>query len=1078
MLPTKRFRASEAEGSPSISIRIPFLRAMSRHLLSGTRRSYVCAAALSFLLIGLFSVDAVAQTGRIAGTVTDAVTGESLPGVNVAIVGTTQGAVTNVEGYYSILNVRPGEHDIRASFIGYTPETVTGVRVSIDQTTTLDFQLGEQIFEGEEVVVTAARRVIQPDVAGSTVNISAQQIESLPVNTVAGAVGLQAGIQGLTVRGSSSDQLAFMVNGLMMRDERNNAPVTNISMASVEEVQVQTGGFNAEYGNVRSGVINVVTKEGRRDRYNVDVIARVAPAQRKHFDAPANDPNSYWVRPFIDPEVAYTGTQNWDWMTRRQYPDFEGWVSVAQNRIAEGREAMTPDALRQAFLWQHRRSFEVNEPDYELDIGFGGPVPFGQNLGNLRFYASMRREQDMYMLPLHTDRYTGQTSHVKVTSDLTTGMKLSIEGMLGDNRATSASAAGAPGIFRSPSGIASNISRLSFIDTRLFATDYWAPTEINRNMLGARFTHVLNPETFYEIRALRMETAYDTNPGPYRDTTNVVNIGGVWFDAAPFGFYPFQSTGVDGMRMGVGMSTARDTSRTVMWNVKGDLTRQMNRYLQIKTGAEFNVTENRINYGRFDQVLQSANQHSQWETFPIRGALYGQSRLEFQGMIANIGLRLDYSHAGGTWYEFDDWTLAFAEQFAGGIDTLLNEVSTSHILSLSPRVGVSFPITENSKLFFNYGHFRSMPTADDLYMIRRESFTGAINRVADPNSPLPRTVAYELGYEHALFDQFLVRVAGYYRDVSLQPYLVTYTSRLQAGGIQSVYSVTNPFSYEDIRGFEFTLGRNVGRWVQGFVNYTYMVRTFGHFGSAQMYQNPTQQAQWERENQPWRAAQQRPVAQPFARVNLDVLVPRDFGPRVGETPVLGDWRLSFLGSWQMGSLLTWPSGSLNQMRFRDYYNLDLRLARNFQVANRRVSVFADMTNALNIRRLTFNGFVDGVDQNRYLESLHLPEHPDLQNIPGNDKPGYFRKPGVAWQPMFPIGSRTEFTGNNQPLPGAFYWERSTGEWLEYVDSQWRQADQGRVNQALDDRAYIEMPNQGWQTFLDPRQVFFGIRLTL
>lgn len=1039
---------------------------------------HVSVAAMFFVvLFCLAPSSALAQTGRIAGTVTDALTGDPLPGVNVAIVGTTQGTVTDVDGFYSIINVRPGEHDIRASFIGFAPETVTDVRVRIDQTTPLDFALREQVFEGEEIVVTAQRRVIQPDVAGSTANISAQEIEALPVSTVTGAVSLQAGIQGLTVRGSSSDQLAFMVNGLMLRDERNNQPVTGISLAAVQEVQVQTGGFNAEYGNVRSGVVNVVTKEGSRNRYNVDVIARFAPPQRKHFDAPANDPNSYWLRPYLDPEVAFTGTDGWDWMTRRQYPEFDGWVTVAQNRIRDGHEPMTPEALRQAFMWQHRKDMRVNNPDYDLDLGFGGPVPVVSSaLGDLRFYASLRREEEMYMIPLHTDRYTGYTGHVKLTSDLGSGMKVSVDAMRGGTSATAASAAGAPGIFRSPAGIASNVSRISFIDSRIFSTDYWPPTQVDRNMIGARFTHAVNPETFYEIRALRLESAYDTNPGRFRDTTGVVQFGGVWFDEAPFGFYPFQSDGIGGgMRMGVGMSTARDTSRTVVWNLKGDLTRQVNRYLQVKTGAEFNLTENRINYGRFDQVLQSSNIHSQWDTFPIRGALYGQSKLEFQGMIANIGLRLDYSHAGGTWYEFDDWSLAFAEQFAPGIDTLLNQVPTDHIFALSPRVGVSFPITENSKLFFNYGHFRSMPTPDDLFMVRREPFSGAINRVADPNTPLPRTVAYELGYEQALFNQFLVRVAGYYRDVSLQPYLVTYTSRRQAGGVQSVYSLTNPFSYEDIRGFEFTLARNVGEWVQGFVNYTYMVRTFGHFGSAQMFENPTQQDQWERLNQPWRAAQARPTPQPFARMNLDILVPRDFGPTLGDTPIIGDWRISVLGSWQMGSMMTWPSGSLNRMRMRDYYNWDMRFARNFRVADRRVQFFADVSNVLNTRRMSFNGFVDGVDQNRYMLSLHLPEHPDHSNIPGSDKPGDFRRPGVEWQPMFPVGSRTE---ESNPLPGAIYYEHSTGQWIEYVQGAWRQADQGRVDQALRDKAYIEMPNQTWQTFLNPRQVYFGIRLSL
>ena len=1056
-----------------------------RALVSGkrshTRRGLLSSLALLLLLGLLLPASAFAQSGRIAGFVTDAVTGEPLPGVNVVIVGTTQGSGTDVDGYYSIINVRPGTYSVRASFIGYAAQTVTDVRVNIDLTTELNFELTEEVFEGEEVVVTATRRVIQEDVAGSTVNISAQEIESLPVTTVEGAVGLQAGIQGLTVRGSGSDQLAFMVNGLMLRDERNNAPVTGISMTSVQEVQVQTGGFNAEYGNVRSGVVNVVTKEGRRTGYNLDILTRLAPPQRKHFGAPPNDPNSYWIRPYLDPEVAMEGTSNWDWKMRRQYPAFDGWIAVAQDRIAEGEEPMTPAALQQAFTWQHRKNMEITEPDYELDIGFGGPVPFvSERLGDLRFYASMRREQDMYMFPLHTDRYQGYTGHVKVTSDLSAGMKLSVEGMLGNTQATSASGAGAPGIFRSASGIAGAVSRVSFIDSRIFSTDYWAPTEIDRNMIGATFTHAVDANTYYEIRALRLESSYDTNPGRLRDTTGVVRFGGVAFDEAPFGFYPAPSTGIgSGMRMGVGMSTARDSSRTVVWNLKADYTRQMNRYLQLKTGLEANVTENRINYGRYDDYLHSENVHSKWETFPVRGSVYGQTKLEFQGMVANLGLRFDYSHAGGDWYEFDPWTLAFTEQYAPEIDSLLESVPTDHIFALSPRIGVSFPITESSKLFFNYGHFRSMPTPDQLYMIRVESATGAINRVADPNSPLPRTVAYELGYEQALFDQFLVRIAGYYRDVSLQPYLVTYQSRLQAG-LQSVYSLTQPYSYEDIRGFEFTVSRNVGRWLQGFVNYTYMVRTFGHFGHAQMYENPTQQAEWERINQPWRAAQSKPVPQPYARINLDLLVPDDFGPKLGDVPILGDWNISLLGSWQMGSMMTWPSGSLNRMRMRDYYNFDMRFARSFDVAGRRVQFFADITNLLNTRRLSFNGFVDGVDQTRYMESLHLPEHRDVNNIPGNDKPGDFRKPGVEWQPMFPISRRSEFTleEDNMPLPGAIYYERDSGLWIEFTNGRWRMVDQSVVDQALKDKAYIEMPSQTWQSFLNPRQFYFGIRLSL
>ena len=113
------------------------------------------------------------------------------------------------------------------------------------------------------MTIVAQRPVVQKDVAASRANIEFQDIEKLPVTSVSSVVTLQAGIQGgLVIRGSSSDQAAFVVDGMLMRDERTNTPFTGISLSSIQDVQVQTGGFNAEYGNLRSGVVNVVTREG------------------------------------------------------------------------------------------------------------------------------------------------------------------------------------------------------------------------------------------------------------------------------------------------------------------------------------------------------------------------------------------------------------------------------------------------------------------------------------------------------------------------------------------------------------------------------------------------------------------------------------------------------------------------------------------------------------------------------------------------------------------------------------------------------------------------------------------------
>ncbi len=1051
---------------------------MAPSSVSGILPGAVSGAVLALLAASV----AFGQSGKIAGRVTDDA-GAPIPGANVVLVGDVRGAATDADGYYVILNISPGSYALRGSFIGFTPQTVQDVRVNIDQTTVIDFRLNASAVGLDEVVVTADLPVVQADVSNSQLNVSSDQIEALPVSSISSVVGLQAGVQGLSVRGSGSDELAFMVNGLGLRDERNNAPFTNISLTSVQEVQVQTGGFNAEYGNVRSGVVNVVTREGSPDRYQVDAIVRYSPPAQKHFGARADALDAYWIRPFMDPDVAWSGTESgaWDEATQQQYPNFEGWVAVSDQLLRDDNpdNDLTPEALQQAFLWQHRKEMEIVTPDYNVDVGLGGPVPVvGKALGNLRFYASFRYDQDMYLIPLHTDRFRAHTGHVKLTSNLSPGMKITLEGLQGRNRGTASSRAGQPGIFRSPSSIAGQLSRISFIDSRTFSTDYWGPTTVNTWMAGAKFTHLLSNASFYEIRFNTFGSRYETNPGPVRDETPVVTFGGVGFDEAPFGFQSKPTFGVDGMRTGVGMSNARDSSRVVTYNLQGDFTSQVNRFLQVKTGLEFNLADTRVNYGRYDEFLPSGNSHSTWEKTPVRGAAYAQSKLEFRGMIANLGVRLDYFHAGGDWISYEDpFASAFSARFSSQIDSLLAKEPTDRLVKVSPRLGVSFPVTGVSKLFFNYGHFRSLPDPNNLYLIRPFTETGQISRVANPNNPLPKTIAYELGYEQAFFDQFLARLAGYYKDVSLQPYLVEYVSR----DGQVNYDVTEPNSYEDIRGFEVTFSRTRGRWVQGFVNYTYMVFTSGYFGLRRNFENPTAQREFEESDAERRRASSRPVPRPYGRLNLDIISPSDFGPKTGAFHPLGGWRASFIGSWRQGSKYTWTGGGavpgvLNNVSFRDSWNLNLRFSKQFDIRGRRAQFFVDVFNVLNRRTLSFSGFVDGNDQNAYLRSLHLPESDDYAtNIPGQDKIGAWRDYDVSFQPMQRIPGRASVTA---PDPGVIYWEYDTRTWLEYRDGAWAPADRGKVDAALEDKAYIDMPNQNYLTFLNPRDIYWGIRITL
>ncbi len=203
-------------------------------------------------------------TGKIAGRVVDGETGMGLPGVNVIVEGTNLGAATDGDGYYAILNVTPNTYIVKASMIGFSEKRVTNVQVRTDLTTTVNFTLTTAVLTSEEVVVVAERPVIIKDLAGSHQSISGKDLEALPVTSVSEAIGLQAGVSGdFQVRGSGQGEVLFRVDGIAMRDGRSNEPISDIPLSAIQEISVQKGGFSAEYNNVRSGVVNVVSREGR-----------------------------------------------------------------------------------------------------------------------------------------------------------------------------------------------------------------------------------------------------------------------------------------------------------------------------------------------------------------------------------------------------------------------------------------------------------------------------------------------------------------------------------------------------------------------------------------------------------------------------------------------------------------------------------------------------------------------------------------------------------------------------------------------------------------------------------------------
>lgn len=214
-------------------------------------------------------------TGKLTGKVTDKKTGEPLPFVNITLEGTTIGAATDLDGKYVILNIPPGKYNVKFQYIGYQTVIVQNVQISIDLTTVQDGSLEETAVELATITVQGGVETIQKDVTSSQARVTSDEIKNLPVAEINDILQLQSGVTkdatgGFHIRGGRSSEIAYWVNGISITDSYDNSRGIEIDNSSVQELQVISGTFNAEYGQALSGIVNTVTKEGGRD-YKGDV---------------------------------------------------------------------------------------------------------------------------------------------------------------------------------------------------------------------------------------------------------------------------------------------------------------------------------------------------------------------------------------------------------------------------------------------------------------------------------------------------------------------------------------------------------------------------------------------------------------------------------------------------------------------------------------------------------------------------------------------------------------------------------------------------------------------------------------
>lgn len=991
-------------------------------------------------------------TGKISGRVIDASTGEPLPGASIVIQGTTMGAASDADGYYFIINVPPGEYRLIASMIGYEKVEVTNVNVSSDHTTIIDFSLKPTEVQIEEVIIVAPKEIIKKDVTSTQIVARASQIDVLPgVRDINQFVNLQAGILSNEIRAGGLDQIGYLVNGAVSVDNRTNQPLSLVNLSTVSEVTIMKGGFDAEYGNVRSGVINVVTKDPDSKKYNVYADFRYTPARQKHNGASIFSPDNFYNRPYLDPGVCWVGTKNgtWDEYTQRQNLEFEGWNAVSQRLLSDQDPSndMTPEEARERFIWQ--RTLEGSDtlgqkprkyghlPDFSVDISISGGVPIiGESLGEMAFLASFSTNWQAYRFPTSRDYYKNSIGQLKLTSRTNDrSMKFGFEVSYGEIHTIAGSVGG--GTDNDYVGSGSNQFGGGNDVTSYVA--WWpeaiVPFNIYRSLIAFSFDHILSKNTFYTIRASRVNIKNYANmwgDNALRDTTVKRYFGNVPVDEQPYGWWFGNGTPIydqGGSIYSADAAGHRDFGSVTTYNIRFDLTSQLDKYNQFKTGFEFNYDDIRTDYARMRLMAMWETFRENWNHYPYRIGAYIQDKLEFEGMIARFGIRLDYNEPNSDWFLNDPYSKYFTRKYK---DLLLSEAPTEpakgHV-KISPRLGISHPIGENVKLYFTYTHNYSLPSSNRMYRIEWGRGSDGIRYLGNPNADIPRTIAYELGVEWDIAGEVLLQLSGYYKNTDNEINEVEYTNYTSSVD----YRTYQNNHYSDVRGFEIQLIRNLGPWVTGLANYTYQVESYGNTGRNHYFEDQRLQVIQGMVDPNITREQIRP----FARVALQFFTPSNWGPEIFGIRLFSDWIISPFFSYRAGEYVTWNplglDGVRNNLQYKPSWNVNLRISKKFNLDKMSVELYGDISNLLYNKIISGNGnagFYNQDDRDEYYKTLHLPMYNDPRFDSMRDyKMGYY------------------IPGNDQP---------------------------GDIRS--DEKPYIDMPNRDFLTFTAQRYVTFGLRI--
>ena len=772
-------------------------------------------------LVVLVSFAWTQTTGKIRGTVSSS-DGQALVGANVIVDGTSKGAATDADGGFTILNVEAGTYSVTASYIGYQSSTESNVSVKVDLTTPLNFSMSASAVEGEAVTIVGEKRLIEKSATNSVRTVGAEEIGNSASRSVSGMLDMQAGVNitngRLSIRGSRAEEVAYTLDGASITDVVNTGRDVSAIPEALAEISVESGGYGAHIGGANSGVVRQTLKTGGSE---VGGTVRFETGDYGYTDltATVGVPIGDKIRTFVALRSNHVDDHTPTYYTDFSINDGQPMESTVSGNAPDG------ESVAIVFDSGGKNGVEHRKRDI-LQINATGTVDLGPL--NLRLSAVVdNNTYESNSLPIYNMFNTERLPKSERSLTMTTARA---NYFLNPNMLVTAGIStfsrkfesyddgmGKPGSF----GDAIGWYDSSSVAAAGIDASWWAAGNTNFATPGATYT---SPADYYVANTFAFKRPGDITTGwskNQRDSFGM-DAGLTW------------QRGDHEIR--AGFDYKKYTYRTyylstsAMYNLNKAIADGTYSRDDVNSESNESVTSALSNYNRggqigYDDYGNEVNSGWDGPREPTVTSLYINDKYESGDLVVSAGVRIDN-------FMMDDWKMndptnpGWDESNQGIIDSEFSESETKSVLQ--PRLGLAFPVSDQTVFHLQYGKFAQMPELDLPYASTRYMHLvwGGQNYTPDPMGfdldPI-ETTQYEVGMSYQFAPSAAIDVTAFAKNTTGQIVI----SKNREVDIDNTYGVAQDAPYYEngdfttVNGFEFTLRTRRISNLQTYASYTW-----------------------------------------------------------------------------------------------------------------------------------------------------------------------------------------------------------------------------------------------------------------